>query len=109
MESWNLQCWYVSRLQYLIFCLTECQIAILYCLGSIDDALATPTGFPFIEIFLQATNSRGGATVMTSIVMLLMAAASIGVMVTASRMLWAFTRDNGVPFSNQIGRVRSYS
>ncbi|KAH6707652.1 amino acid/polyamine transporter I [Leptodontidium sp. MPI-SDFR-AT-0119] len=84
-------------------------IAILFCLGSIDDALATPTGFPFIEIFLQATNSRGGATVMTCIVMLLMAAASIGVMATASRMLWAFARDNGVPFSNQLGRVHESS
>ena len=42
---------------------------------------------------------------MTCIVMLLMAAAAIGVMATASRMLWAFARDNGVPFSNQLGRV----
>ncbi|CZT04966.1 related to GABA transport protein [Rhynchosporium agropyri] len=80
-------------------------IAILFCLGSINDALATPTGFPFIEIFHQATNSKSGATVMTAIVMLLMAAASIGVMATASRMLWAFARDNGVPFSKHIGRV----
>ncbi|KAK0122768.1 hypothetical protein ONS96_009803 [Cadophora gregata f. sp. sojae] len=84
-------------------------IAVLFCLGSIDDALATPTGFPFIEIFLQATNSTAGATAMTCIVMLLMAAAAIGVMATASRMLWAFARDNGVPFSNQLGRVHEPS
>lgn len=39
-------------------------IAILFCLGDLDSALATPTGFPFIEIFTQATYSRTGGTLM---------------------------------------------
>ncbi len=42
---------------------------------------------------------------MTAIVMLLMAAAAIGVMATASRMLWSFARDNGVPFSAQLSKA----
>lgn len=42
-------------------------IAILFCLGDLDSALATPTGFPFIEIFTQATFSRSGGTLMVSI------------------------------------------
>lgn len=41
-------------------------IAVLFCLGNLDDALSTPTGFPFIEIFRQATNSTSGGTVMVS-------------------------------------------
>lgn len=36
-------------------------IAVLICLGDLDAALESPTGFPFMEIFLQATNSVGGA------------------------------------------------
>lgn len=80
-------------------------VAILFCLGNIDDALATPTGFPFIEIFLQATNSVGGATGMTGIILILLVAAAIGIMATASRLLWSFARDGGVPFSNYIKRV----
>lgn len=41
-------------------------IAVLFCLGNLDNALSTPTGFPFIEIFRQATNSTSGGTVMVS-------------------------------------------
>jgi amino acid transporter len=80
-------------------------IAVLFCLGDIDEALTSPTGFPFIEIFRQATNSNAGATVMTVLIMCLLIAAAIGIMATASRLLWSFARDNGVPFSNYISRV----
>jgi len=82
-------------------------IALLFCLGDIDDALTSPTGFPFIEIFRQATNSNAGTTVMTVLIMCLMIAAAIGIMATASRLLWSFSRDNGVPFSNYISRVHT--
>lgn len=41
-------------------------IAVLFCLGNLENALTTPTGFPFIEIFRQATNSTSGGTVMVS-------------------------------------------
>ncbi|TVY18172.1 Choline transport protein [Lachnellula arida] len=82
-------------------------VALLFCLGDIDDALTSPTGFPFIEIFRQATNSNAGTTVMTVLIMGLVTAAAIGIMATASRLLWSFSRDNGVPFSNYISRVHS--
>lgn len=39
-------------------------LALLFRIGDIDAALKTPTGFPFIEIFTQATNSMGGGTAM---------------------------------------------
>ena len=80
-------------------------IALLFCLGNIDAALNTPTGYPFIEIFAQATNSNTGATVMSSLILFLVAAGSSATMATASRLLWALARDNGVPFSGYIKRV----
>lgn len=80
-------------------------IALLFCLGDINNAMMSPTGFPFIEIFVQATNSAGGATAMTALILSLMIAAAIGIMATASRLLWSFARDNGVPFSKYISRV----
>lgn len=43
-------------------------LAILLCIGNIEDALSTPTRFPFIEIFAQATKSTQGATAMTSLI-----------------------------------------
>ena len=84
-------------------------IAILFCIGDIDSALTTPTGYPFIAIFVQATNSNAGASAMTAIVVGVLILGSIGVLTTASRMLWAFARDNGVPASKYISRVSSES
>jgi hypothetical protein len=80
-------------------------IALLFCLGDVTAALNTPTGFPFIEIFAQATNSNAGATTMTCLILLLLAASGSGCMATASRLLWSFSRDNAVPFSGYISRV----
>ncbi|MCJ1451253.1 hypothetical protein MMC28_001589 [Mycoblastus sanguinarius] len=37
-------------------------IAVLFCLGNADDALNTPTGFPFMEILTNAVRSTGGGT-----------------------------------------------
>jgi choline transport protein len=80
-------------------------IALLFCLGNINAALQSPTGFPFIEIFVQATNSNGSASAMTAVIIVLLGAAAIGIMATASRLLWSFARDNGVPGSKYISRV----
>ncbi|EXJ61484.1 uncharacterized protein A1O5_11800 [Cladophialophora psammophila CBS 110553] len=80
-------------------------IAILFCIGNIDNALSSATGFPFIEIFKQAVNSNGGATALTSIVLSLMIFATIAVLAAASRMTWAFARDNGLPGSRFISQV----
>ncbi|KAI9830271.1 MAG: hypothetical protein M1838_005819 [Thelocarpon superellum] len=80
-------------------------LAILFCVGDVNDALNTPTGYPFIEIFFQATESVGGATAMTAVVAAEVIFAAVGILATSSRMLWAFSRDNGVPYSKYIGRV----
>lgn len=84
-------------------------IAILFCIGNIDDALTTPTDFPFIEIFYQASQSAAGATAMTAIVMSMMIFATLAVLAAASRMMWAFARDNGLPFSQYLMRVEPKS
>lgn len=83
-------------------------LAVLFCLGNIDDALATPTKFPFIEIFAQATGSNGGATGMTTLILFLVIFCSIAILAAASRMMWAFARDKGLPFSEFISRVSLY-
>lgn len=80
-------------------------IAVLFCAGNIENALMTPTGFPFIEIFLQATNSVGAATGLTVIVLLACILATIGLLASASRMTWAFAREKGLPGYKYLGRV----
>ena len=41
-------------------------VAVLFSAGNIGDALETPTGYPYIEIFSQAVRSTKGATAMVS-------------------------------------------
>ena len=81
-------------------------IAILFCAGNINDALESPTGFPFIEIFDQATGSVGAATGMTLIIVLAQIFACIGILATASRMTWAFARERGIPGYHHLSIVR---
>lgn len=66
------------------------------CFSPSSSALATPSlhlmlrktiGFPFIESFMSATQSLGGATGMTSIVVTLAFSSTIGSMATVSRMI----------------------
>lgn len=68
-------------------------ISILYCIGDVDNALSTPTGWPFIEIFRNATQSNAGATAMTSILIAMIIFATFGYVASASRQLWAFARE----------------
>jgi len=82
-------------------------IALLFCIGNLDDALSTPTGYPFMEIFLQATNSVSGAATMVSIVTILAVCATVGVLASTSRMFWSFARDRGLPGWRVLQRVCS--
>lgn len=83
--------------------------AILFCLGTPGDSVDAElsVGFPFIEIFLNATQSIGGATVMTSIVIATVVAGAIGYIATSSRLIWSFARDKGLPFSGTLSKVRT--
>ena len=80
-------------------------IAFSFCLGNPTAALNTPTGYDFIEVFYNATNSLAGSSVMTAILIALVTCASFGFLATSSRQTWAFARDRGLPFSNFLSHV----
>lgn len=82
-------------------------IAVLFCIGDIEAAFATPTAYPFMEIFVQATNSVSGSTAMAAIVTTLGLCATIGFVASSSRMTWSFARDRGLPFWRQLSKVNS--
>lgn len=72
-------------------------LAMLFCLGDIEAALGSPTGYPFMAIFLQATGSVPGTAVMSSIVTTMGITTSVGMLASASRQFWSFARDRGIP------------
>ncbi|KAA6406935.1 MAG: amino acid transporter [Lasallia pustulata] len=80
-------------------------ITFCFCVGDVGAALSTPTGYPFIAVFYNATNSHAGTTVMTCILVTLTVCGCISNVATASRQMFAFARDNGLPFSRFLARV----
>ncbi|KAJ5674585.1 choline transport protein [Penicillium maclennaniae] len=72
-------------------------LAMLFCLGDIDKALASTTGYPFMDIFLQATDSVAGTAVMASIITTMGITTSVGMLASTSRQFWSFARDRGIP------------
>jgi len=77
-------------------------ITICFCLGDLDAVLGSRTGafgYPFVEIFREGTQSVGGATGMTCILIILSTFCCVTNIATSSRQLFAFARDQGVPFS----------
>jgi amino acid transporter len=80
-------------------------LALCFCVGNIDNALTTPTGYDYIEIFQNATNNAAATSAMSSILIVLVICATFGFLASASRQTWAFARDHGLPFSDFLSRV----
>ena len=87
-------------------------IALLFVTVDIKAALESPTGslgFPFMQIFYDATGSRSGASVMIVIIIIMDICAAIAFLATASRIVFAFGRDRGLPFWRQMSKVNTTS
>lgn len=83
-------------------------VTYLFCVGDLNEVLKTETGYPFIQVFYNATGSKGGASAMTSILIVLTICGCISNVATASRQLFAFARDGGMPFSSFLSHVRFF-
>lgn len=83
-------------------------IAILFCIGDVNAALDTPTGFPIIEIFFNATKSYAATNAMVSALIISIFFSALGLLASASRLIWAFARDDGLPFPRYFSHVSFY-
>ena len=77
-------------------------LTALFCMGDLKAALKTATGYPFMQIFFDSTQSYSGTTLMVCLPLILSYAACFGQFAGASRQLWAFARDKGPPLSNRL-------
>ncbi|KAL4776113.1 amino acid/polyamine transporter I [Aspergillus nidulans var. acristatus] len=80
-------------------------ITLCFTLGEVDNILESPTGFPFIQIFYNTTQSYAATNTMTAILVITLTASTITEVATASRQLWSFARDKGLPFSDFFAYV----
>ncbi|UDD57211.1 hypothetical protein AFCA_004721 [Aspergillus flavus] len=81
-------------------------VTYAFCVGNIDEVLESQTGFPFIQVFLNSTGSVKAATGMTVVIMVMQFCAAISNVATTSRQVYAFARDQGLPFSGILCQVR---
>ncbi|OBT83148.1 hypothetical protein VE02_07242 [Pseudogymnoascus sp. 03VT05] len=69
-------------------------------------ALATTsTGLPLAELFLQATQSVGGAFALTFMLWIAIGPCMVGSQLSTGRIFWAFSRDGALPFSSTWSKV----
>lgn len=80
-------------------------VTLIFTLGDVTSVLETPTGYPFIQIFYNATQSLAATNVMTAIIIICLTSCCISEVATASRQIWSFARDQGLPFSTYLSQV----
>ena len=80
-------------------------LVLLFSLGDLSSLLASPTGFPFMQLFANTTKSLAGGTVLSLVVSLVAVAANAAGLTSASRTAWAFARDKAIPFDGYFAHV----
>ncbi|KAL9010456.1 MAG: hypothetical protein Q9173_004615 [Seirophora scorigena] len=84
-------------------------IVVLFVTVDIEAVLASPTGslgFPFTQIFHDATGSLPGATAMICIIIIMDTCAAKAFLATASRIVLALGCDRGLPFWRTMSTVQ---
>lgn len=78
-------------------------------MGDYTAALTSPSGYPVLEIYYQATGSLVAMNTMVALTMLTGVVALLNIIASISRLVWAFARDGGLPFSKFWGKVCDYT
>lgn len=80
-------------------------VTLIFTLGDIDSLFESVTRQPFIQQFYNSTRSYGATNTMTAIVIILLTACCVSEVATASRQIWSFARDRGLPGSRWLSQV----
>ncbi|OTA99028.1 hypothetical protein M426DRAFT_325490 [Hypoxylon sp. CI-4A] len=82
-------------------------IALLFCISDAEEAIASADTlfYPFLHIFKTAVKSTTGACIMAGIVLTMSLGSCISTYASASRMMWSFARDRGLPFDRQLVKL----
>lgn len=83
-------------------------MVITYCFCITDivgQIVASTSVFPYVDVFYAATGSPGGTIAMVALMTALSICANLSVLAAASRQVWAFARDEGMPFSGWLRKI----
>ncbi|QSZ30165.1 hypothetical protein DSL72_004685 [Monilinia vaccinii-corymbosi] len=77
---------------------------LLFVAGNVNDVIESAAG-PLLQIFYHATGSKAGAICLLMFPLVCLLFATISITTTSTRMIYAFARDNGLPFSRVFSKV----
>lgn len=82
-------------------------VASLLCIQNLQEMLNPPSGLPFVALLKQTMGATGTVALLAIFVASLFTT-GIGNTTTASRLVWGFARDGGLPFSNYLKHTDPY-
>lgn len=83
-------------------------ITLIFCVGGVEAVLAAGdelNGYAFLQIFMNAVQNQHAVNTMVFLVIFGLTNCAISEVATASRQVWSFARDNGLPFSEWLSHV----
>lgn len=80
-------------------------IALMFVIKDKLSVVNTENGLPFLEIVYQATDSKAATTGVILLVLICFVLTSNCALTTGSRLVFAFARDDGLPFSRIFSRI----
>lgn len=88
----------VNGLMQLIYMIT-----VLFTIGDAKRVSASP--LPIIEVYYQATGSKAATNLFIFMLIYIIFASFFNVLASVSRLIWAFSRDGGLPRSYTFAKV----
>jgi len=80
-------------------------LPIMFTLGDLSTILASPTGQPLPEIFLEATGTHNAAFGLFFLILVIGLSCGLACSQASSRCVWAFARDGGIPGRAFFGKT----
>ncbi|KAL9018130.1 MAG: hypothetical protein Q9185_004537 [Variospora sp. 1 TL-2023] len=80
-------------------------LAILYGISDFDAVLESRYPFPLAEIYRQVAGTKAGSVGLLFLACLPTFIASIGCLITSSRVVWTLARDRAMPFSHFFSHI----
>ncbi|KAK2802213.1 hypothetical protein FQN51_004895 [Onygenales sp. PD_10] len=94
----------IGTITGLVFLITLC-----FCIGNVEETARSSTGVPVIQIFYDSTGSKLGTCFMASLIAVIALVCANSLLAEGSRAVYAFARDNGLPFSKVFSKVEPKS
>ena len=78
-------------------------ITVLFTIGDVDRV--SGAALPIIEVYYQATGSKAATNLFVVMLLFIIFVSFFNVFASVSRLVWAFSRDGGLPFSHVFSKV----